>query len=51
MTDIGVLLGGSYNETKVQMYKVIEFEQKLANVSITLVVIRNGCIFSISVNE
>ncbi|KAK2148889.1 hypothetical protein LSH36_477g02015 [Paralvinella palmiformis] len=33
MTDIGVLLGGSYNETKEQMYKVIEFEQKLANIT------------------
>ncbi len=33
MVDIGELLGGDRNETEEQMYKVIEFEQKIANVS------------------
>ena len=32
MTDVGVLLGGDHNDTESQMYKVIEFEQEIANV-------------------
>ena len=32
MIDLGELLGGDRNETEEQMYKVIEFEQRIANV-------------------
>uniref|UniRef100_A0A1B6E866 Endothelin-converting enzyme 1 n=1 Tax=Clastoptera arizonana TaxID=38151 RepID=A0A1B6E866_9HEMI len=34
MTKVGVLLGGEYNSTKAQMEAVIEFETKLANITI-----------------
>ena len=37
MVDLGELLGGDRNETEEQMYKVIEFEQEIANVRVTLV--------------
>ena len=33
MVDIGELLGGDRNDTEEQMIQVIEFEQKIANVS------------------
>ncbi len=33
MVDIGELLGGDRNETEDQMLRVIELEQKIANVS------------------
>ena len=32
MIDLGELLGGDRNETEEHMYKVIEFEQRIANV-------------------
>ena len=32
MIDLGELLGGDRNETEEQMSKVIEFEQRIANV-------------------
>lgn len=34
MTKVGVLLGGEENATRDQMEDVIEFETKLANVSV-----------------
>ncbi|ELU15652.1 hypothetical protein CAPTEDRAFT_149014 [Capitella teleta] len=33
MTSVGVLLGGEYNHTKVQMQAVIDFEQRLAEIT------------------
>ena len=39
MVDIGELLGGDRNKTEEQMYKVIEFEIQLANVSSTYQII------------